>query len=73
MEIEFRFNHNNLQYPESKGELIQTSKLKLNDIENGMFNYCEAEFDSPYYSKLNFTVMGYITTFKFTKFEPEIS
>lgn len=70
--MEFRFNHKNMQDPDGLGDLIQTCVYKVNDLENGMFSYCEAEFDSPFYSKLKFTMMGYLTSFKFAKYEPMV-
>ena len=29
-----------MQDPDSNGELIQTITFRLNDIENGLLNYC---------------------------------
>lgn len=71
LDIDFRFNHNNLQNPDSPGELVQTLTFRLNDLENGLLNFCEAEFDSPYYSRLSFSVLGWLAGFKFGRFEPE--
>jgi hypothetical protein len=51
--------------------LIQTAAFRLNDIENGLLSYCEAEFETPYYSRLNFQVLGWLAGFKFARFEVE--
>ena len=71
LEIEFRFNHTRLQDPEHEGELIQSATFRFNDIENGLLTYAEAEFDTPYYSRLNFQVLGWLAGFKFARFEAE--
>jgi hypothetical protein len=57
-----------MQDPENDGVLVQTITFHLNDIENGLLSYCEAEFDSPYYSRLNFQVLGWLAGFKFARF-----
>jgi hypothetical protein len=40
LEIDFRFNHNRIQEPDTPGELLQTLTFRLNDIENGLLSYC---------------------------------
>jgi hypothetical protein len=67
--FDLRLNHKKLHEFNSTGDLIQTVKLKINDIENGNFNYCSAEFDSPYSPKLNFFIFTHLTNFKFDKFK----
>lgn len=69
MEVSLIFNHKNVSEPESEGELIETVTFRVNDIENGIFNYVEAHFKAPYLSRLNFTLFGHLASFKFSKYD----
>ena len=44
--------------------------FRLNDIENGIFSYVEAHFKAPYLSKLNCTLLTFVSAFKFAKYDP---
>lgn len=52
LELQFYFNQASISEPEKDGELKETIVFKLNDLESGVFSYCEAEFASPYLSRL---------------------
>lgn len=41
-----------LSEPEVDGEMKERVVFRVNDLESGVLSYCEAEFSSPYLSKL---------------------
>ena len=70
IDAKLRLNHQDLSEPELPGLPIEAVTFRVNDIENGIFSYVEANFKSPYLSELNFTVFSFISSFKFTKYQP---
>jgi hypothetical protein len=62
-------NCKDLSKPEMMGEPIETVTFRVNDLENGILNYVEAHFKTPYISRLNMTMLGFVSSFRFAKYE----
>ena len=40
MSLDLKLNHKKIQEISNEGEVMETVTLRINDIENGNFNYC---------------------------------
>ena len=51
------------------GKPVAQVRMRLKEIENGVFSYSEADFKQDYFSRVSFTLYGQLMYYKFEKYQ----
>lgn len=73
--LEFNLLFSTKYYNEDQkfeGKPTAQVRMKLKDIENGIFCYSEADFKQDYFSRLSFTLFGQLMFYKFEKYQTKL-